>query len=75
MNGIEKFGSINPIIVGKHGGKNNLNKLLASLDRSKLLTKKIEKWSPRRPQDDKKATKVIPGGPKRRPRRPKEPPR
>ena len=46
VNGIEKFGSINPIIVGKHGGKNNLNKLLASLDRSKLLTKKIEKWSP-----------------------------
>ena len=46
VNGIEKFGSINPIIVGKHGGKNNVNKLLASLDRSKLLTKKIEKWSP-----------------------------
>ena len=26
--------------------KNNVNKLLASLDRSKLLTKKIEKWNP-----------------------------
>ena len=46
VNDIEKFGSINPIIVGKHGGKNNLNKLLESLNRSKLLTKKIEKWSP-----------------------------
>ena len=46
VNGIERFGSINPIIVGKHGGRNNVNKLLASLDRSKLLTKKIEKWSP-----------------------------
>ena len=46
VNGIEKFGSINPIIVGKHGGKNNVDKLLASLNRSKLLTKKIEKWSP-----------------------------
>ena len=46
VNGIEKFGSLNSVIVGKHGGKNNVNKLLASLDRSKLLTKKIEKWSP-----------------------------
>ena len=46
VNGIERFGSINPIIVGKHGGKNNVNKLLASLNRSKLLTEKIEKWSP-----------------------------
>ena len=46
VNGIEKFGSINPIIIGKHGGINNVNKLLASLDRSRLLTKKIEKWSP-----------------------------
>ena len=43
VNGIERFGSINPVIVGKHGGKNNVNKLLASLNRSKLLTKKIEK--------------------------------
>ena len=39
MNGIEKFGSINPIIVGKHGGKNNVNKLLASLDRSQIINK------------------------------------
>jgi len=46
VNGIRKFGSINPIIVGNHGGKNNSNKLLASLKRSKLLTKKIEKISP-----------------------------
>ena len=46
VNGIRKFGSINPIIIGKHGGKNNVNKLLASLDRSKLLTKKIEKNVP-----------------------------
>jgi len=46
VNGIQKFGSINPIIVGKHGGKNNVNKLLASLNRSKLLTKKIEKANP-----------------------------
>ena len=46
VNGVRKFGSINPIIIGKHGGKNNVNKLLASLDRSKLLTKKIEKNDP-----------------------------
>ena len=46
VNGIKKFGSINPIIIGKHGGKNNVNKLLASLDRTKLLTKKIEKSTP-----------------------------
>ena len=46
VNGIERFGSIDPVIVGKHGGKNNVNKLLASLNRSELLTKKIEKWSP-----------------------------
>ena len=26
VNDIEKFGSINPIIVGKHGGKNNVKK-------------------------------------------------
>ena len=46
VNGIKKFGSINPIIIGKHGGKNNIKKLLASLDRSKLLTKKIERYCP-----------------------------
>ena len=46
VNGIRKFGSINPIIIGKHGGKTNVNKLLASLDRTKLLTKKIEKDKP-----------------------------
>ena len=46
VNGIRKFGSISPIIVGKHGGKNNVNKLLASLDRTKLLTNKIEKLNP-----------------------------
>ena len=46
VNGIRKFGSINPIIVGKHGGRNNVNKLLASLDRTKLLTNKIEKLNP-----------------------------
>ena len=46
VNGIRKFGSINPIIIGKHGGKNNVNKLLASLDRTKLLTNKIEKLNP-----------------------------
>ena len=46
VNGIRKFGAINPIIIGKHGGKNNVNKLLASLDRSKSLTKKIEKDKP-----------------------------
>ena len=46
VNGIERFGSIDPVIVGKHGGKNNVNKLLASLNRSKLLTKKIERWNP-----------------------------
>ena len=46
VNGIKKFGSINPIIIGKHGGKDNINKLLASLDRSKLLARKIEKARP-----------------------------
>ena len=46
VNGIEKFGSINPVIIGKHGGKNNVNKLLASLNRSELLTRKIEKLRP-----------------------------
>jgi len=46
VNGIKKFGSINPILVGKHGGKNNVNKILASLDRSRLLTKKIQKFNP-----------------------------
>ena len=46
VNGIRKFGLVNPIIIGKHGGKNNVNKLLASLNRSKLLTKKIEKYRP-----------------------------
>ena len=46
VNGITNFGSINPVIIGKHGGKNNVDKLLASLDRSKLLTKKIEKDKP-----------------------------
>ena len=46
VNGIRKFGSINPIIIGKHGGKDNINKLLASLDRSKLLTRKIDKSNP-----------------------------
>ena len=46
VNGIRKFGSINPVIVGKHGGKDNVNKLFASLNRSKLLTKKIEKSNP-----------------------------
>ena len=46
VNGIRKFGTINPVIIGKHGGKNNVDKLLASLDRTKLLTKKIEKERP-----------------------------
>jgi len=41
-----KFGSINPIIIGKHGGKDNTDKLFASLDRTKLLTKKINKSNP-----------------------------
>ena len=46
VNGIRKFSSINPIIIGKHGGKNNVDKLFASLNRSKLLTKKIDKIRP-----------------------------
>ncbi len=46
VNGIRKFGTINPVIIGKHGGKNNVDKLLASLDRSRLLTRKIEKDKP-----------------------------
>ena len=46
VNGIRKFGSISPIIIGNHGGKNKVDKLLASLKRSKLLTEKIEKNKP-----------------------------
>ncbi len=41
VNGIEKFGSTKSIVVGKHGGKNNFDKLIASLDRSKFLAKRI----------------------------------
>ena len=41
-----KFGSINPILIGKHGGGGKSNKMMASLQRSKLLTKKIEKFAP-----------------------------
>jgi len=46
VNDIVRFGSINPILVGKHGGDKKSNKVLASLERSKLLTKKIEKFAP-----------------------------
>ena len=46
VNDIVRFGSINPILVGKHGGGKKSNKVLASLQRSKLLTKKIEKFAP-----------------------------
>ena len=42
VNDITKFGTINPILIGKHGGKDNTNKLLASLDRSRALIKKID---------------------------------
>ncbi len=46
VNDIIKFGSISPVLVGKHGGRKNSDKILASLKRSKLLTKKIEKFAP-----------------------------
>jgi len=46
VNDIVKFGSINPILVGKHGGAKKSNKRMASLQRSKLLAKKIEKFMP-----------------------------
>jgi len=46
VNGIRKFGTIDPVVIGKHGGKDNVDKLLASLNRSKLLTIKIEKDRP-----------------------------
>ena len=46
VNDIVKFGSINPVLIGKHGGGNNSDKIRASLERSKLLTKKIEKFEP-----------------------------
>ena len=46
VNGIRKFGSVNPIIIGKHGGKDNVSKLLASLHRTKLLAKRIKKNNP-----------------------------
>ena len=46
INDIVKFGSTNPVLVGKHGGGGKSNKMMASLQRSKLLTKKIEKFAP-----------------------------
>ena len=46
INDIVKFGSINPVLIGKHGGGNKSNKMMASLQRSKLLTKKIKKFAP-----------------------------
>ncbi len=46
VNDIIKFGATTPVLVGKHGGKNKTDKLLASLERSKILTKKIEKFNP-----------------------------
>ena len=46
VNDIVKFGSINPILIGKHGGGKKSNKILASLQRSKRLKKKIDKLSP-----------------------------
>ena len=46
INDIVKFGSINPVLIGKHGGMKKSNKMMASLQRSKLLTKKIEKFTP-----------------------------
>ncbi len=46
VNGITKFGSLNPVLIGKHGGRNNVDKLLASLDRTKELTKRIQKFNP-----------------------------
>ena len=42
MNDIVRFGSINPIIIGKHGGKDSVDKLLASLKRTELLAKNKE---------------------------------
>ena len=41
-----KFGSINPVLIGKHGGGKKSNKMMASLQRSKLLTKKIKEFAP-----------------------------
>jgi len=46
VNGIRRFGSISPKIIGKHGGKNSVSKLLASLERSKDLTREIESKTP-----------------------------
>ena len=46
VNDIMRFGVTTPILVGKHGGKNKIDKLLAGLERSKILTKKIEKFNP-----------------------------
>ena len=46
VNDIVKFVSINPILIGKHGGGKKSNKILASLQRSKRLKKKIDKLSP-----------------------------
>ena len=46
INDIVKFGSTHPMLIGKHGGGVKSNKMMASLQRSKLLTKKIEKFAP-----------------------------
>ena len=46
VNEIIKFGKTRPILIGKHGGKSKIDKLLASLERSKILTKKVEKINP-----------------------------
>ena len=46
VNNITQYGNIKPILIGKHGGSRKQDKLVASLERSKLLTKKIGRFNP-----------------------------
>ena len=43
---ITNFGTTNLLFLGKHGGSEKFGKLAASLDRSKLLAKKINEFKP-----------------------------
>ena len=46
VNDITDLGRIKLVLLGKHGGSEKIDKLTASLDRSKLLAKEIKKFKP-----------------------------
>ena len=46
VTGITDLGQTNLVYLGKHGGSERFDKLVASLDRSKLLAKQIRKFKP-----------------------------